>query len=171
VRASDLLQDAESNTWDQLASFKDQAVVIGGTYRVARDRYATPRGLLNGSEIVAQAAASEIAGTFIPTVNRWLTGALMLLGGLLTLAIFNWLPFKKAVLVSFLLVPTLSIGSNWLLFHRFAAWGAMVPLVFAVIVAELYSKAALYLAFYQRVRDVKKRDMQRAADAKVAATK
>jgi CHASE2 domain-containing sensor protein len=171
VRASDLLQDADSNTWDQLASFKDQAVVIGGTYRVARDRYATPKGLLNGSEIVAQAAASEIAATFIPTVNRWLTGALMLLGGLMTLAIYNWLPFKKAFLSSLLLVPILSIGSNWLLFHRFAAWGAMVPLVFAVIVAELYSKAALYLAFYQRVRDVEKRDKLRAAEAKVAATK
>jgi CHASE2 domain-containing sensor protein len=171
VRASDLLQDADSNTWDQLASFKDQAVVIGGTYRVARDRYATPKGLLNGSEIVAQAAASEIAATFIPTVNRWLTGALMLLGGLMTLAIYNWLPFKKAFLSSLLLVPILSIGSNWLLFHRVAAWGAMVPLVFAVIVAELYSKAALYLAFYQRVRDVEKRDKLRAAEAKVAATK
>jgi CHASE2 domain-containing sensor protein len=171
VRAQDLLQDADSSTWDQLASFKDQAVVIGGTYRVARDRYATPKGLLNGSEIVAQAAASEIAGTFIPTVNRWLTGALMLVGGLLTLAIYNWLPFKKAFLASLLLVPILSIGSNWLLFHRFAAWGAMVPLVFAVIVAELYSKAALYLAFYQRVRDVKNRDKLRAEEAKVAATK
>jgi hypothetical protein len=33
----------------------------------------------------------------------------------------------------------------------------MIPLVFAVIVAELYSKAALYLAFYQRVRDIKQK--------------
>jgi CHASE2 domain-containing sensor protein len=160
VRATDLLANAQSPTWDQLAAFKDQAVVIGGTYRVARDRYATPKGLLNGSEIVAQATASEIAGTFIPTVNRWLTGTLMLFGGLLVLAIYNMLPFKKAFFVSLLLVPLLSIGSNWLLFHRFAAWGAMVPLVFAVIVAELYSKAALYLAFYQRVRDVKQRDIK-----------
>jgi CHASE2 domain-containing sensor protein len=157
VKASDLLQDADSTTWDQLATFKDQVVVIGGTYRVARDRYATPKGLLNGCEIVAQGAASEIAGTYIPTVNRWLTGALMLVGGLITLAIYNLLPFRKAFLASLLLVPVLSVGSNWLLFHRFSAWGAMVPLVFAVIVAELYSKAALYLAFYQRVRDIKQK--------------
>jgi CHASE2 domain-containing sensor protein len=157
VKASDLLQDADSATWDQLAYFKDQVVVIGGTYRVARDRYATPKGLLDGCEIVAQDAASEIAGTYIPTVNRWLTGALMLVGGLITLAIYNLLPFRKAFLASLLLVPLLSIASNWLLFHRFAAWGAMVPLVFAVIVAELYSKAALYLAFYQRVHDIKQK--------------
>jgi CHASE2 domain-containing sensor protein len=157
VKASDLLQDADSATWDQLAYFKDQVVVIGGNYRVARDRYATPKGLLDGCEIVAQGAASEIAETYIPTVNRWLTGALMLVGGLVTLAISNLMPFRKAFLASLLLVPVLSIGSNWLLFHRFAAWGAMVPLVFAVIVAELYSKAALYLAFYQRVRDIKQK--------------
>jgi hypothetical protein len=57
--------------------------------------------------------------------------------------------------VSLALVPALSIASNWILFHRFAAWGAMVPLVIAVIVAELYSKATLYLAFYQKVATLK----------------
>jgi hypothetical protein len=31
----------------------------------------------------------------------------------------------------------------------------MVPLVIAVIVAELYSKATLYLAFYQKVATLK----------------
>jgi CHASE2 domain-containing sensor protein len=157
IKASDLLDDASSNAWDQLSYFKDQVVVIGGTYRVARDRYATPKGLLNGCEIVAQGAASEIADTYIRTVNRWLTGALMLVGGLITLAIYNILPFREAFVASLLLVPALSIGSNWLLFHRFAAWGVMVPLVFAVIVAELYSKAALYIAFYQRVNDLRQK--------------
>jgi CHASE2 domain-containing sensor protein len=165
IKAHDLLQDADSTTWDQLAYFKDQVVVIGGTYRVARDRYATPKGLMDGCEIVAQATASEIAGTYIPTVKRGLTGALMLVGGLITLAIYNLLPFRKAFAASLVLVPVLSISTNWLLFHRFAAWGAMVPLVFAVIVAELYSKAALYLAFYQRVRDINQKGRPTEPDA------
>jgi hypothetical protein len=84
-----------------------------------------------------------------------MTGLLMVLGGLATLAVYHWLKFRQAFLVSLALIPILSIASNWILFHRLAAWGAMVPLVIAVIVAELYSKAALYLTFYQKVATLK----------------
>jgi CHASE2 domain-containing sensor protein len=155
IKARDLLADAASPAWNTLGFFRGQVVVIGGTYRVARDVYATPRGLLNGCEIIAQAAAAEIEGTFISPVNRVLTGLLMIAGGLATLAVYHWLAFRTAFVVSLLLIPVLSIAANWILFHRFAAWGVMVPLVVAVIVAELYSKAALYLAFYQRVSSLK----------------
>ena len=155
IKASDLVQDAASDTWGQMGFFKDQVVVLGGTYRVARDQYATPRGLMNGCEIVAQAVAAEIEGTSISSASRWSTGLMMIAGGLVTLAVYHWLKFRVAFLVSLALVPALSVASNWILFHRLAAWGAMVPLVIAVIVAELYSQAALYLAFYQKVATLK----------------
>ena len=135
--------------------FNGQVVVLGGKYRVARDQYSTPKGLMNGCEIIAQAVAAEIEGTSISAASRWMTGLLMIAGGLITLAVYHWLKFRIAFLVSLALIPTLSIASNWILFHRLAAWGAMIPLVIAVIVAELYSKAALYLAFYQRVAELK----------------
>jgi CHASE2 domain-containing sensor protein len=138
-----------------MALFNGQVVVLGGTYRVARDQYATPKGLLNGCEIIAQAVAAEIDGTSISSASRWMTGLLMVLGGLATLAVYHWLKFRVAFLVSLAMIPILSIASNWVLFHRLAAWGAMVPLVIAVIIAELYSKAALYLTFYQRVATLK----------------
>ena len=67
------------------------------------------------------------------------------------MAVYHWLKFRMAFLVSLIMVPVLSVASNFILFHRFAAWGAIVPLVIAVIVAELYSEATLYLTFYQRV--------------------
>jgi CHASE2 domain-containing sensor protein len=135
VKAQDLLADAESEAWDKMALFAGQVVVVGGTYRAGRDQYATPKGLMNGCEIVAQSAAAEIDGTFISSANRWTTGLLMVLGGLITMAVYHWLKFRMAFLVSLGMVPTLSIASNFILFHRFAAWGAMVPLVIAVIVA------------------------------------
>ncbi|MGD0735195.1 MAG: CHASE2 domain-containing protein [Terracidiphilus sp.] len=151
IRARDLVQDADSSTWEKLGLFAGQVVVVGGTYRVARDQFTTPKGLMNGCEIVAQAAAAEIDGTFISSASRWTTGLLLVMGGLATLAVYHWLKFRMAFLVSLAMVPLLSVASNWILFHRFAAWGAMIPLVIAVIVAELYSKAALYLAFYEKV--------------------
>ena len=155
IKARDLLQDAQSDAWDKMALFNGQVVVLGGTYRVSRDQYSTPKGVMNGCEIIAQSVAAEIEGTSISAASRWVTGLLMILGGLITLAVYHWLKFRTAFLVSLALIPTLSIASNWILFHRLAAWGAMVPLVIAVIVAELYSKAALYLAFYQRVAELK----------------
>ncbi len=155
IKARDLLQNAQSDTWDKLGLFSGQVVVLGGTFRVSRDQYSTPKGLLNGCEIIAQSAAAEIEGTTISAASRWMTGLLMIVGGLITLAVYHWLKFKTAFLMSLGLVPTLSIASNWILFHRLAAWGVMIPLVIAVIVAELYSKAALYLAFYQKVAALK----------------
>jgi hypothetical protein len=77
------------------------------------------------------------------------------------MAVYHWLKFRMAFVVSLAMVPVLSIASNFILFHRFAAWGAMVPLVIAVIVAELYSEATLYLTFYQRV--AKLRSTEQAA--------
>jgi hypothetical protein len=151
IKAGDLVQDAKSAAWEKLALFTGQVVVVGGTYRVGRDQYSTPKGLMNGCEVVAQAAAAEIDGTYIGAVSRWMTGLLLVVGGLATLAVYHWLKFRTAFIVSLVMVPVLSVVSNWILFHRFAAWGAMVPLVIAVIVAELYSKTTFYLAFYQRV--------------------
>jgi hypothetical protein len=161
VKAQDLIADAESGAWEKMALFSGQVVVVGGTYRAGRDQYATPKGLMNGCEIVAQSSAAEIDGTFIGSANRWTTGLLMVVGGLITMAVYHWLKFRMAFVVSLAMVPVLSIASNFILFHRFAAWGAMVPLVIAVIVAELYSEATLYLTFYQRV--AKLRSTEQAA--------
>jgi hypothetical protein len=60
------------------------------------------------------------------------------------------------------MVPALSVASNFILFHRFAAWGAMIPLVTAVIVAELYSEATLSHSFYQRVARLRSKEPAQA---------
>ncbi len=150
-KASSVLSDSKSEVWKDISIFKGKVVVLGGTYRAARDRHATPAGLLYGSQIVAQEAESEINGSSIPSASRWLTGLLMVLGGLATIAIYRWSSLRTAFLISLLFIPLLSVISNWILFRRFAAWGAMVPLVSAVIVVELYTKATLYLDFYKKM--------------------
>ncbi|HWG21786.1 MAG TPA: CHASE2 domain-containing protein [Terracidiphilus sp.] len=169
LKASELLDDAASSAWNQMALFNRQVVVVGGTYRVGRDQYATPKGQMDGCEIVAQAASAEIDGTFITPASRWLTGLLLILGGLATLVVYHWLSFRLAFVVSLLMVPALSIAANWILFHRFATWGAMVPLVIAVIVAELYSKATLFMAFYHKVAKLKTKEGTAAVAEEAAA--
>jgi CHASE2 domain-containing sensor protein len=157
-KASSVLSDSKSEVWKDISIFKGKVVLIGGTYRAARDRHATPAGLLNGSQVVAQEAESEINGTSIPSASRWLTGLLMVLGGLATVAIYRWSSLRLSFLISLLFIPLLSVISNWILFHRFAAWGAMVPLVSAVIVVELYTKANVYLDFYKKIVALQSRE-------------
>jgi CHASE2 domain-containing sensor protein len=149
------LLDAASKSWKDVSLFKNQVVVIGATYRVARDRYATPAGLLYGCEIVAQEIQAEIDGTSIPFANKWLTGLLLVFGGLATVILYHRLGLRLAFFISLLFVPLLSVISNWILFHRFAAWGAMVPLISAVIIAELYSEASHYLEIVKKFSSLK----------------
>jgi CHASE2 domain-containing sensor protein len=150
-KAGDILADAESSSWTDLQMFKNKVVVIGGTYWASRDRYATPAGTHFGCEIVAQEVQAELDGTSIAPVSRWLTGLLLVLGGLLMVAVYHWFKLRAAFVVSLILIPLLSIVSNWILFHRFSLWGAMVPLVSAVLVAELYGQASLYLDVLKKV--------------------
>jgi CHASE2 domain len=143
-RAGNILDAAKASSWADLQMFKNKVVVIGGKYWASRDQYATPAGARFGCEIVAQEVQAELDGTSIAPASRWLTGFLLVLGGLLIVAVYHWFRLRTAFVVSLILVPLLSIGSNWILFHRFAMWGAMVPLVSAVLVAELYAQASLY---------------------------
>ena len=81
----------------------------------------------------------------------------MVVCGLATVAVYHWLSLRIAFLLSLLLIPSLSIVSNWILSHRFAAWGLMVPLVAAVIMIELYTTAAFYLSFYKKISTLRER--------------
>jgi CHASE2 domain-containing sensor protein len=67
--ARDILNDQEegkdSNRWEKLAFFKDQVVVIGGTYRAARDEDFTDSGPLPGCEVIAILIEEELQKTSI----------------------------------------------------------------------------------------------------------
>lgn len=154
-KAGNILKDAESASWPDLQIFKDKTVVIGATYWASRDRYASPAGPRFGCEIVAQEVQSELDGRSIAPASRWLTGLLLVLGGLTTVAVYHWFKLRTAFVVSLILIPVLSFISNWIWFHRLSAWGAMVPLVSAVIMTELYAQATLYLELFKKVSTLK----------------
>jgi CHASE2 domain-containing sensor protein len=153
--AGNTLTEAASSSWNDLQMFKNKVVVVGATYWAARDLYATPAGPRFGCEIVAQEVQAELDGTSIAPASRWLTGLLLVLGGFATVAIYHWFKLRAAFIVSLISIPLLSVASNWILFHRLSAWGAMVPLVSAVIIAELYAQASLYLDLLKKVSAAK----------------
>ncbi len=154
-KARDVISDAKFTSWHALQMFNNKVVVIGGTYWASRDRYATPSGPLSGCEIVAQEVQAELDGTSIAPASRSLTGLLLVLGGLATVVVYHWLKLRAAFVLSLILIPLLSITSNWILFHRLSMWGAMVPLVSAVLMVQLYAQASLYLQALKKITDAK----------------
>ncbi|MGD0940084.1 MAG: CHASE2 domain-containing protein [Terracidiphilus sp.] len=157
ANASDILKNSTFTSWHDLQTFKDRIVVVGATYSAARDRYATPAGPRFGCEIVAHEVQAELDETSVAQSSRWLTGLFLVLGGLATVALYHCFNLRVAFVFSLMFIPLLSIASNWILFHRLSAWGAMVPLVSAVIIAELYAEASLYLDLLKKLSAVKSR--------------
>lgn len=91
--------------------FKDATVIIGGAYRTARDRYATPIGYLFGAEIIGDAISSVYDP--IPIVSTWLLTASELAVDVFCLGIVAFLALRLPLAV--LLSVALSIGAALLL--------------------------------------------------------
>jgi hypothetical protein len=96
-KAVNVVSEVNLPSWNDLQMFKDKVVVIGGTYFASRDQYATPVGPLFGCEIVAQEVQAELDGTSIAPASRWLTGLLLVLGGLAIVAVYHWFKLRFGV--------------------------------------------------------------------------
>jgi hypothetical protein len=142
MNARSVLEYAKKPGWPD-GVLRDKIVILGGRYRAGRDQYATPLGIIDGVEIVAQATQAEIDDTGIPHTGPWL-GVLEMLAGLIVIALYQLFPLRTAVLVSLILLPTLSMAGSFLLYRRAAAWLALMPVLVIVLISELYAKAAMY---------------------------
>jgi CHASE2 domain-containing sensor protein len=142
MNARSVLEYAKQPGWPD-GVLRDKIVILGGSYRVGRDHYATPVGMRDGVEIVAQATQAEIDDTGIPNTSSWL-GVLEVLAGLAVIAVYQLFRLRTAVLVSLILLPVLSMAGSFLLYRRLAAWLALMPVLVIVLISELYAKAAMY---------------------------
>jgi CHASE2 domain-containing sensor protein len=135
----------------------NQVVVLGGTYRAARNNYATPTRLMEGSEIVAQGIEAEMSDTGIQRANPWFAGLLQLLAGFGFVALYHFFRLRTALLTSLVCIPLLSVAASLILFHRLAMWGALIPVLAAILVAELYTKASLYLSLCVKFKELRQK--------------
>src|SRR5205823_3332390 len=143
---------------------QNQLVVLGGTYRAGRDQYATPIGVLDGVQILAQATEAEIGDTGIPSTGSWL-GVLEVLGGLALIFVYQHFRLRTALIVSLILLPLLSIAGSFILYHRFAAWLALMPALVIVLISELYTKAAVYEKLCSKLTAISAEKREVATDA------
>jgi CHASE2 domain len=160
IPAQDVLVKSSRPGWPN-GILSGTIVVLGGTYRAARDRYATPAKLMDGAEIVSQGIEAEVENTGIRRANPWVAGTLQMLAGLSLVSLYHLFSLRTALLTSLALIPLLSIAASLLLFQRVALWAALVPVLLAILITELYAKASLYLSLCGRFKELSK---QEAAD-------
>ena len=120
-------------------------VMIGGSFRAARDVHHTPVGLLPGIDIQAQTLETELrgGGQGVPSTLA-LAVTQFVASGLIVLLMFHLAPARAAAAL-ILALPVLSMIGSWLLTRSWID-GVMyfLPLFLLLVLHQLYEKANEY---------------------------
>lgn len=116
-------------------------VLVGATFRAARDLHATPLGLTHGVYIMAQAIESELQGRGIRPFNEWTMIGMDLLAGLIIVLLHRIFVLPVAFRLSLLGLPVLVLVSSFVAFYSFSRWASFVPVCVGVMLHELYIAA------------------------------
>lgn len=141
-----VLSASEGEAWrTQHGPLAGRIVLLGGTFRQARDRFVTPVGERDGVQIMAQAVESELHGQGIRTMHHAFVFALEILCGIAVVLLHRGLTrhsFKLAFYSSLIGVPLLALSASLLVFYSTAMWASFVPVFAAVVIHELYETGA-----------------------------
>lgn len=163
--ASFVLRAARSPDFEETGVLRDRIVLLGGSYRAARDRYATPLGEMSGVAILAQVTQTELAGRGTEPLRRDVIGVLLFVNGLALLLLFQLVSFPRVFLVSLVSIPVLATGSGLILEGTpFALWPYLIPLLVAVLIQQLYQHAIRYRNRLIRWASEKVRDRTTSRD-------
>jgi len=122
LNVRNLLAASEKDYWAERSPLRDTIVILGGTYRAARDEYITPVGARYGVELVAQAVASELQGGGIRPINWVIATAMDMINGLI-LIYLNWrFPGSLAGALNIAAIIIMSIVGSIVAFGAVAYW-------------------------------------------------
>ncbi len=131
------------------AALHDRIVLVGATYRHARDKFRTPvsgAGLADGIEIHANIVASYLLREHIVPSSSLVRLVLYVASVLLTIVLFQRTSFLRAILLLFL-----GIAAYWVL--AFAAFLVGSPQWLPLVKPTLFSTStALFMIFYKSLR-------------------
>ena len=123
IDASNVMAMSADEKWSESSILTNRIVVIGGDYSAA-DEHRTPRQWQLGSEIAAQAIETELAGKRVAPLSPALLIVLQILQGVALLFLFEALSFGRALAISLVCVPIVSLGLSYVSFATFAEWGS-----------------------------------------------
>jgi CHASE2 domain-containing sensor protein len=153
LNATDVLNTSKSLGWSERnrGPLWGKIVLLGGSYRAARDEYMTPLGVMSGLDLTALATESELEGGGIKPVNQVVLAGLEILASILLVWIHWRLPLIWALVGSLLAIPLAAFAASALVFQTLAYWMNAVPLFAAVLIHQLYEYAVQYREMYLKL--------------------
>jgi len=112
---------------------RDKIVVLGGTYRAARDLHPTPLGQVPGAVLLATAIETELQNRGIRFTHEAFAIVVDVLFGSLLVYLNRWFPSPRAMLWNLLAVAALALFASYLTFNTLGFW-----LNFAVVLAGVW---------------------------------
>ncbi|MGO9600628.1 MAG: CHASE2 domain-containing protein [Isosphaeraceae bacterium] len=117
-----LKQAAEKPFWSKSSPLRGRIVLVGGTYRAARDLYFTPVGPRHGVEITAQAIQSELSGGGVRPLNHGIAILVDLLAGIGLIWLNQTFHGGFVLLINALFIMVTSLLGSYLAFDAFVYW-------------------------------------------------
>jgi hypothetical protein len=141
IRASEIPELAKSPIWskpkegdEQRSVLYGKTVILGGTYA---DQHETPLGRMAGVWIWANILETEMEGGGYRS-PPWFV---LLFLGLLESVLLIWLfrdGFKRGLLVSTIVLPFISVGLSFLVYHSARRWAYFALILIALIIEQCY---------------------------------
>lgn len=122
--------------------FRDRLVLVGGTFAMARDFYATPTGLMAGVEIQGNAVHTLLARRALRPPPWWLNAAVLAGTCLAVAALSLWLRPAWAMLATLALVAGVAVAS----FEAYRRGGYWLDVVAPIAAMLAYRQGARVLA-------------------------
>jgi CHASE2 domain-containing sensor protein len=116
---------------------RGKIVLLGGTFRAARDKFFTPVGRMDGVDILAHTVHSELPGGEVPRPGGLFFFVVDLLLGVALVSGVWFLPRGWALPAIFLGVPVLAFVASWATFQSVGYFASFVPVLGGVLLHEM----------------------------------
>lgn len=139
LRARHVLEAAQGQGWTVDSPIRGRVVLLGATYRAAREEYLTPAGTMFGVMLLAQALESDLSGGGVQTVNHVLMLILEIACGVALVYVHHRHHERPALAfaLNLLMLPVLAGLGSLLAFSAFAYWANFIPILAAVTIHQV----------------------------------
>lgn len=136
LTASVVLGAAFSDAWKIDNPLRGKIVLLGGAYRLARDRYVTPVAYLDGVDVLAHSLQSLSSRNELRDAGKELFLWIDLALGVFLVTLTYW---KKiwVEIFAFVMIPILSLMASLLIYNSLGYFASVMPVILGVTVHKL----------------------------------
>jgi CHASE2 domain-containing sensor protein len=169
LSSSALLMLSKTPDWLTANPLKNKIVLLGGSFRAARDKFYTAVGRLDGVDILAHTVQSELPGGAVRSPSGTFFFVLDVALGLALVAGTWMLPRVWALPTVFIGLPAVAFLASWGAFQSLGYFASFVPVLGGVLIHELIEHAREHRhLLHENAKMRRELEMIRIADSRSA---